>query len=171
MKRKLIISILCLLCITLHASAQEGRVVQNIELTDLNNKAMRLPNFGSKNLIIFYVDPDRVGQNDDFVNEIKNNTTLTNGKFAGINIMNIKDAPNAPNAVTYKMAQKRAEATRTPFLIDPNGTLASAWRLGDCDNYSIIMVINTIGEIKFISKGKISESNKEKFYRVVDSLN
>lgn len=171
MKQKfIIISLLLLLCVTTPIVAQEGRSVQNVDIVDINNRSTKIPNFGSKNLIIFYVDPDRVGQNDDFVREIKDKTNLKSGKFAGVNIMNIKDAPMAPNAVAYKMAQKRAEASGTPFLIDRDGTLSSTWRLGDCDNLSTIMIINTKGEIKFISKGKITESNKAKFYRVVEGL-
>ncbi len=170
MKQKLLISLLLVLCAAPLATAQEGRTVENIELLNLNNRATRLPHFGTKNLIIFYVDPDRVGQNDDFVREIKGNATLKSGKFAGVNIMNIKDAPMAPNAVSYKMAQKRAEATGTPFLIDHNGTLSSNWRLGDCDNLSTILVVDTAGEIKFVSKGKITPFNKDKFYRIIEEL-
>lgn len=150
--------------------AQEGRTVQNVVLTNTTKNATKIPGFGSKNLLIFYVDPDRVGQNDDFVNEIKGNSTLKGGNFAGVNIMNVKDAPNAPNAVTYKMAQKRAEASGTPFLIDSDGTLSSSWRLGDCDNLSTIIVVDKAGVIKFISKGKISEANKNRFYQIVKDL-
>ncbi len=170
MKKNLLISLLLTLCVIIPALAQEGRTVQNIDLVTINNRTTKIPNFGSKNLLIFYVDPDRVGQNDDFVREIKGDERLKDGVLFGVNIMNIKDAPMAPNAVAYKMAQKRAEASGTPFLIDSNGSLSSTWRLGDCDNLSTIMIVDTKGEIKFISKGKISEFNKVKFYKVVEGL-
>lgn len=170
MKKNLLISLLLTLCVIIPTLAQEGRTVHNIDLVTTNNRTTKIPNFGSKNLLIFYVDPDRVGQNDDFVREIKGDARLKGGVLFGVNIMNIKDAPMAPNAVAYKMAQKRAEDSGTPFLIDSNGSLSSTWRLGDCDNLSTIMIVDTKGEIKFISKGKISEFNKAKFYKVVEGL-
>ncbi|MFI3281998.1 MAG: YtfJ family protein [Rikenellaceae bacterium] len=171
MRLKITLSILMFICVVSSAVAQEGRVVQNVQLSDLNNRATHLPHFGDKYLLIFYVDPDRVGQNDEFVGELKSNATLKNGKFTGVNIMNLKDAPKAPAEVAYKMARKRAEASGTPFLVDKDGSLSSSWRLGDCDNYSTIMLLSTSGEILFISKGKISEYNKGRFFRIIEGLN
>ena len=41
------------------------RRVRNVEVQDLDAKKARLPWWGEKNLMIFYVDPDVPKQNDE----------------------------------------------------------------------------------------------------------
>ncbi|MFR9603363.1 MAG: hypothetical protein SNG02_05770 [Rikenellaceae bacterium] len=143
---------------------QEGQIVSNITLSDLNQKAVQLPHFGSKSLMIFYVDPDRAGQNDEFIKELRNNTELRSNNVMGVSIMNVKDAPMIPNGLAYRMAQKRSDMMHTPFYVDETGELSTKWKLGDCDNFSVIMLVNTQGEIIFLSRGKITPEDKERFY-------
>ena len=42
------------------------RKVSNVEVLDLNGNPAKLPYWGEKNLLIFYIDPDRPKQNNDF---------------------------------------------------------------------------------------------------------
>ena len=60
MKMK-VIAMLAAFALTASAvQAQElPRKVQNVEVLDLDGKPAKLPYFGEKNLMIFYVDPDR----------------------------------------------------------------------------------------------------------------
>jgi len=56
------------------AAAQElPRKVDNVEVLDLDGNPAKLPHWGEKNLMIFYVDPDRHKQNNDFTIELEEN--------------------------------------------------------------------------------------------------
>ena len=74
MKMK-VIAMLATCALTASAvQAQElPRKVQNVEVLDLDGKPAKLPYFGEKNLMIFYVDPDRHKQNEDFTIELEQN--------------------------------------------------------------------------------------------------
>ena len=75
-------------------SAQQlPRKVQNVEILDLNGKPAKLPHFGEKNLMIFYVDPDRHKQNEDFTYELERNHRASGDNLYGFGIMNLMDAP------------------------------------------------------------------------------
>ncbi len=168
--KKYIVSIFLLFACLCSAQAQGGRIVSDLELLNVNNKAATLPYFGQRNLLIFYVDPDRIGQNDALIQELKENKKLNDKELAGMTILCTKDAPNIPERLLYKIAKKREETSGTPFFIDNNHILASAWRLGNCDNQSTIIIVSKKGELLFLNKGKINDTDKLRFYRVLDGL-
>ncbi len=151
-------------------NAQEGRVVSNIEVLDLDNTPTKLPFWGEKSLLIFYVDPDRAGQNDDFIRELRDKPELKSDNVFGFSIINLKDAPMIPNGLANRMARKRSESQETPFFTDDRSIVATKWNLGDCDNFSTIILIDTKGEILFVSKGKITEKNKIRFYQIYNEI-
>ena len=60
MKMKVIVMLAAFALTASAVQAQElPRKVQNVEVLDLDGKPAKLPYFGEKNLMIFYVDPDR----------------------------------------------------------------------------------------------------------------
>ena len=70
MKMKVIVMLAAFALTASAVQAQElPRKVQNVEVLDLDGKPAKLPHFGEKNLMIFYVDPDRHKQNEDFTIE------------------------------------------------------------------------------------------------------
>ena len=65
MKMKVIAMLAALSLTASAAAAQElPRKVNNVEVLDLDGKPAKLPYWGEKNLMIFYVDPDRHKQNN-----------------------------------------------------------------------------------------------------------
>ena len=69
---------------TLTADAQSlPRKVRNVEVQDLDSKKARLPWWGEKNLLIFYVDPEVPKQNHDFVSWIEENKRLEGPNIEG----------------------------------------------------------------------------------------
>ena len=71
MKMKVIAMLAALSLTASAAAAQElPRKVNNVEVLDLDGKPTKLPYWGEKNLMIFYVDPDRHKQNNDFTVEL-----------------------------------------------------------------------------------------------------
>ncbi|WP_346702574.1 hypothetical protein [uncultured Alistipes sp.] len=151
------------------ASAQElPRKVQNVELLDLDGKPAKLPCFGEKNLMIFYVDPDRHKQNEDFTFELEENHRAQGDNIYGFGVMNLKDAPMIPNGMARSMAKKRTEKNGAIVLADQERTLSSAWKLGDCNNQFVLMIVSKEGELVFLRKGVLSEADKEAFYQTIE---
>lgn len=150
-------------------SAQElPRKVQNVELLDLDGKPAKLPHFGDKNLMIFYVDPDRHKQNEDFTYELEENHRASGENLYGFGIMNLKDAPMIPNGMARSMAKKRTEKNGATVLADQERVLSTAWGLGDCNNQFVLMIVSKEGELVFLRKGVLSEADKKAFYNIIE---
>ena len=165
------IILLAACALTLSADrAQEGlpRKVENVKLLDLEGNAAKLPYFGEKNLMIFYVDPDRHKQNEDFTIELEQNHRADSENIYGFGVMNLKDAPMIPNGMARNMARKRTEKNGATVLADQERTLSTAWGLGDCNNKFVLMFVNKEGELVFLRKGELSEADKQAFYKVLD---
>lgn len=169
MKMKAIV-MLAAATLTLSTASAQGvpRKVENVELLDLDGNPTKLPYFGEKNLMIFYVDPDRHKQNEDFTYELEKNHRASGDNLYGFGIMNLKDAPMIPNGMARSMAKKRTEQNGATVLADQERTLSSAWKLGDCNNQFVLILVSKEGEIVFLRKGVLSEADKKAFYDTVE---
>ena len=137
------------------AAAQElPRKVDNVEVLDLDGNPAKLPHWGEKNLMIFYVDPDRHKQNNDFTIELEEN--------------HLKDAPMVPNGMARNMAKKRTAKNGALVLADQDRILSKAWELGDCNNQFVLMIVSKEGELVFLRKGVLSEQDKADFYETIE---
>ena len=155
---------------SLSAEAQSlPRKVRNVEMQDLNGKKARLPWWGEKNLIIFYVDPDKAKQNHEFTVYLEENKRLAGPNIEGFGIVNLKDAVY-PNSLVRKIADARTAKNGATILCDPDHYISSAWRLGDCDNMFVIMLVNKAGELVYVHKGEMSEEEQQRFIAAADPL-
>ena len=160
MKMKVIAMLAALSLTASAAAAQElPRKVNNVEVLDLDGKPAKLPYWGEKNLMIFYVDPDRHKQNNDFTVELEENHRAQGDNIYGFGVMNLKDAPMVPNGMARNMAKKRTAK---------NGALGTAWELGDCNNHFVLMIVSKEGELVFLRKGVLSEQDKADFYETIE---
>ena len=171
MKMKVIVGLAAavLTLSTATASAQElPHKVQNVELLDLDGNPAKLPHFGEKNLMIFYVDPDRHKQNEDFTYELERNHRASGDNIYGFGIMNLKDAPMIPNGMARSMAKKRTEKNGATVLADEGRVLSTKWGLGDCNNQFVLLIVSKEGELVFMRKGVLSQEDKEAFYQTIE---
>lgn len=150
------------------AAQQLPRKVQNVELLDLDGKPAKLPHFGDKNLMIFYVDPDRHKQNEEFTYELERNHRASGENIYGFGVMNLMDAPMIPNGMARSMAKKRTAKNGATVLADESRTLSKAWGLGDCNNQFVLLLVSKEGELVFMRKGVLSEADKQAFYDIID---
>lgn len=167
-KRIAILAALFLLPASFVSAQEPYRKVSDVWLLDLDGNPTRLPMWGKKNLLIFYVDPDRHKQNEDFTIEMEQNHRAAGDNIYGFGVMNLKDAPFIPNGMARSMAKKRTAQNGAVVLADQEGTLSSAWGLGDCNNQFVLMIVSKEGELVFLSKGVLSEADKAAFYEVVE---
>lgn len=157
------------LCASAAAAQELPRKVNNVEVLDLDGKPTKLPYFGEKNLMIFYVDPDHHKQNSEFTEELERNHRAKGDNLYGFGVMNLKDAPMVPNGMARSMAKKRTETNGATVLADQDRILCTAWGLGDCNNQFVLMLVSKEGELVFLRKGPLSEQDIEAFYKVVDN--
>lgn len=144
--------------------------VEDLELIDLFGKpTSTLPMWGEKNLLIFYVDPDKHRQNHEFTVEMEENKRAAGDNIYGFGIVNLKDSwYPVPDSVVRALCRKRTEKNGATIITDPDRTVAKKWGLGDCNNYFIMMIVTKEGELVYCHKGEYTEAEKEEFYRIVD---
>ena len=171
MKKSIIL--LCALLFSFVANAQDidmqplPHKVENLELRDLRNKPAKLPYYGEKNALIFYVDPDKHRQNHEFTVEIEENKRAAGPNIEGFGIINLKNTI-FPNSIVRALARKRTEKNHATIITDPDCIVAKEWGLGDCNNYFIIMIVTKEGELVYCKKGELTKEDQEEFYKVVD---
>ena len=158
----------CALALTVAHAQEQPRKVKNVRLLDLNGKPATLPYWGEKNLMIFYVDPDRHKQNEEFTIDMEKNHRAEGDNLVGFGVMNLKDAPMIPNGMARAMARKRTESTGAVVLADEERARSTAWGLGDCNNKFVLLLVSKEGELVFMRKGELSEEDIAEFYRVVE---
>lgn len=170
--RSLLTAVLALVLPATVLKAQEAQPlphkVNNVEVLDLSGNPTKLPYFGEKNLMVFYVDPDRHKQNSEFTEEIERNGKAKSDKIHGFGVMNLKDAPMVPNGMARSMAKKRTESNGATVLADETHALSSAWGLGDCNNQFVLLFVTKEGELVFMRKGVLSDADIQAFYKVLD---
>lgn len=168
MKRIAALAVLLLCSVPFAGSQEMHRKVSNVEIRDLDGNPAMLPEWGKKNLLIFYVDPDRHKQNEDFTIEMEQNHRASGENLYGFGIMNLKDAPMIPNGMARSMARKRTAKNGAVVMADEDRTLSTAWGLGDCNNQFVLMIVSKEGELVFLRKGILSEEDKAAFYKAVE---
>ena len=164
-----IASCLIILCVAT-ASAQNPTLpkqVKNLTVLSLDGKAATLPHFGEKNLLIFYVDPDKYKQNAAFTEELEANKKAASDNIYGFGVMNLADAPLIPNRLARALAQRRTAKNGATILADQTHTMRDAWGLGDCNNLFVLMIVNMDGELVYCHKGELSRDDINHFYDVI----
>ena len=98
--KTLLLLVIASMTFAMSAEAQSlPRKVRNVEVQDLDAKKARLPWWGEKNLLIFYVDPEVPKQNHDFITYIEETGRVQGPNIEGFGIVNLKDAVYPNNVV------------------------------------------------------------------------
>ena len=165
--KALLIVFTVLMLFGVSAEAQSlPRRVRNVEVQDLDAKKARLPWWGEKNLMIFYVDPDVPKQNDAFITHIEETKRLVGPNIEGFGIINLKDTM-FPNAIVRFLARKRTEKNGATIITDENNIIAKEWGLGDCNNMFVLMIVSREGDLVFCHKGEMTKQDQDDFIRIV----
>lgn len=169
MNMKFVVAMLAFALCAVSLRAQElPYQVSNVEMLDLDGNPAKLPYWGEKNLMIFYVDPDRHKQNSEFTEEMERNHRAEGDNLYGFGIMNLKDAPMIPNGMARSMAKKRTAKNGALVLADEDRVLSRTWKLGDCNNQFVLMLVSKEGELVFLRKGELSDEDIQAFYKALE---
>ncbi|MDE6374545.1 MAG: hypothetical protein K2L09_02190, partial [Alistipes sp.] len=151
MKMKLVAMLTVVLALLAQvATAQETpRKVSNVEVLNLDGDPAMLPHWGEKNLLIFYVDPDRHKQNEEFVADMEENHRAAGDNLYGFGVINLADT-GMPNWLVRSIARKRTAKNGATVLADQTHALSTAWELGACNNQFVLMLVSKEGELVFV---------------------
>ena len=140
--------------------------VEDIELVGLDNKPTMLPYWGQKNVLVFYVDPDKHKQNDEFIRKMEEEKFAAGENIEGFGIINLKDTM-FPNAIVRFLARKRTEKNGATIITDENNIIAKEWGLGECNNMFVLMIVSREGDLVFCHKGEMTKQDQDDFIRIV----
>ena len=169
--KRLFFVLLATMFTTIGVNAQSVDVphaVNNLTLIQLDGSAAKIPHWGEKNLLIFYVDPDESNQNHEFTVELEEKHLAAGENIYGFGIINLKDSwYPVPNSLVRKMAAKRTAKNGAYITTDPDRRLARQWGLGSCNNKFVLMIVSKEGELVYCHKGIINAAEKKKFLEIV----
>lgn len=165
--KRIVLQVAALMLAVAVQAQEPHRKVDNVTLKSLDGKETLLPDWGEKHLLIFYIDPDRHKQNEDFTYELEENGRAKSDGITAFGILNLKDTW-LPNATVRSMARKRTAKNGALVLADQERALQTAWGLGKCNNLFVLLFVTKEGEIVFERKGELTEADKEAFYKVLD---
>ncbi len=149
-------------------AASVGQKLTNPELRDGNDKPAKIPDFGTKVLAIFYSDPDVSDQNDPFADKLKA-ANLDKTVYRGVGVANMKDTW-LPDSVIRSIVRKKIEKYDATILTDPAHLLKNAWQLGDCDEKSVVIVVDKTGTVRYLKSGAMTPAEIESTYNLVLEL-
>jgi predicted transcriptional regulator len=149
-------------------AASVGQKVSNPELRDANDKPAKIPDIGSKVVAVFYSDPDVSDMNDAFADKLKA-ANLDKAKYRGVGVANLKETW-LPDEVIRSVVRKKIEKYGATILTDPDRVLATAWGLGDCNEQSVVIILDKTATVQYVKKGKMNATEIESGYQLVVKL-
>lgn len=171
MKAKLLLFAAVMPFTMLFAQQKQGPAlpveVPNVELTDMDKNPTKFADYGKKHMMIFYVDPDAHKQNKQFTEDLEANKKAESPNIQGYAVLNLKDTI-LPNGIVRSMTEKRTKGKPSINLADPDRTLSTAWKLGDCNNKFCLLFVTKKGELVFFRAGDFTEQDIEDFYAILD---
>ncbi|MGB8931313.1 MAG: YtfJ family protein [Anaeromyxobacteraceae bacterium] len=152
----------------LGAAAEVGETLPNPELRDASDKPAKLPDLGAKVLAVFYTDADEKDMNDPLADAIKARK-FDEQRYRGLGVVNLADS-KAPNFLIRKAVRDKIAKYKSTILTDPDHALAKAWKLGDCNNTSVVLVIAADGKVAHVQRGPIRGDDLGKIVELIAGL-
>ncbi|MCP4603705.1 MAG: hypothetical protein GY847_24840 [Proteobacteria bacterium] len=162
-------------------AAGVGQKMNNIKVLTNKKEPATIPKLGKKPLYIIYVDPDVDDTPEDVITtELKkahDSGKLDGEKFLGMGIVNMKDTwiPNIAIRAAVKRSIKKREKQGIPFenspvFVDAEHSLKNGWKLGNCDDVDVVMIIGKDKKLKYIGKIKTRKDAKNISQKIIKAL-
>lgn len=140
-----------------------GAELSSAKVQDANKQEAHIPGFGEKVLLILYTDPDVADQNDKFADAVKAaNVDPSKNFFQSIGIANMEDAPAKPNWIIRTIIRGKIKKYNVSILADEKRALPSQWKLCDCDDKSVVLLVGKDKKLKYYKKGALDSAETEK---------
>lgn len=150
------------------SAAEVGDLLPNVELRDAADKPVQVPDLGVKILSIFYTDADVKDMNDPLADAMKARK-YDETHYRGMGIVNLADS-KAPNFLIRRAVREKIEKYKSTILTDPDRLLSKAWKLGDCNNTSVVLIVGRDGKLLHVQRGPIRGGDIAKIVELVAKL-
>ena len=150
------------------AAAEVSDLLPNVELRDGSDKPAPIPDLGVKVLALFYTDADVKDMNDPLADAIKARK-FDEQRYRGMGIVNLADS-KAPNFLIRRAVREKIEKYKTTILADPDRLLAATWKLGECNNTSVFILLGKDGRVQHLQRGPIRGDDIQKIVEKIAKL-
>ncbi|MFZ4579410.1 MAG: YtfJ family protein [Myxococcota bacterium] len=130
-----------------------GDAVSNVKVRDAEDEPASIPDLGSKVLALFYTDPDVKELNEPFRDALKA-ANLDKTVYRGLGIVNMKDTWK-PDFAIRKVIRDKIKKFKSVILTDPDYILRDAWKLGDCDERDVVIIVGKDSRVKYLKMGRV----------------
>lgn len=150
--------------------------VVNPTIVTLSNDLSDLPDYGSRHMFLFYVDPEsyvRESANRDLEKELKADGKLKEkGKtyspdIQGYAVLNLADTKLPSGLVRGVVKMVLGKNVPSLNYADNDHSLRNAWKLPDVNNKFVLMFITKDGDLVFYRESPMSPEDKELMYKTI----
>ena len=150
--------------------------VVNPTIVTLNNDPSDLPDYGSRHMFLFYVDPEsyvRESANRDLEKELKADGKLKEqGKtyspdIQGYAVLNLADTKLPSGLVRSVVKMVLGKNVPSLNFADNDHSLRNAWKLPDVNNKFVLMFVTKDGDLVFYRESPMSPEDKELMYSTI----
>lgn len=150
--------------------------VINPTIVTLSNDLSDLPDYGSRHMFLFYVDPESYvmeSANRDLENELKADGKLGwEGKtyspnIQGYAVLNLADTKLPSGLIRGVVKMVLGKNVPSLNYADNDHSLRNAWKLPDVNNKFVLMFIDKDGNLVFYRESPMTDEDKELMYSTI----
>lgn len=150
--------------------------VINPTIVTLSNDLSDLPDYGSRHMFLFYVDPESYvmeGANRDLEKELKADGKLGwEGKtyspnIQGYAVLNLADTKLPSGLIRGVVKMVLGKNVPSLNYADNDHSLRNAWKLPDVNNKFVLMFIDKDGNLVFYRESPMTDEDKEFMYSTI----
>lgn len=150
--------------------------VINPSIVTLTNDVSDLPDYGSRHMFLFYVDPESYvteSANRDLEKELKADGKLgLEGKtyspdIQGYAVLNLADTKLPSGLIRAVVRMVLGKNVPSLNYADNDHSLRNAWKLPDVNNKFVLMFITKDGDLVFYRESPMSPEDKELMYQTI----
>ena len=150
--------------------------VINPTIVTLSNDLSDLPDYGSRHMFLFYVDPESYvmeSANRDLEKELKADGKLGwEGKtyspnIQGYAVLNLADTKLPSGLIRGVVKMVLGKNVPSLNYADNDNSLRNAWKLPDVNNKFVLMFIDKDGNLVFYRESPMTDEDKEFMYSTI----
>ena len=150
--------------------------VVNPTIVTLNNDPSALPDYGSRHMFLFYVDPEsyvRESANRELEKELKADGKMgMQGKtyspdIQGYAVLNLADTKLPSGLVRSVVKMVLGKNVPSLNFADNDHSLRNAWKLPDVNNKFVLMFVTKDGDLVFYRESPMTPEDKELMYNTI----
>lgn len=150
--------------------------VVNPTIATLTNDLSDLPDYGSRHMFLFYVDPESYvieSANRDLEKELKADGKLgLEGKtyspdIQGYAVLNLADTKLPSGLIRTVVRMVLGKNVPSLNYADNDHSLRNAWKLPDVNNKFVLMFITKDGDLVFYRESPMTPEDKELMYNTI----